>query len=146
MNAQLISGNIYTDERGSLNFFNEFDMTPVKRFYTIEHPKTDTVRAWQGHKIETKWFYVLQGAFTILLIKPDQWNNPSPNQTIEKFSMKQGDNTVLKIPGGYINGFKADMQHSKLMVFSDATLTESELDNFRFDKELWCDWNKLSIL
>lgn len=146
MTAKLIAGNTYTDERGALVFFNDFDMAPVKRFYTITHPNTSTVRAWQGHEIETKWFYVLQGAFRIMLIKPDQWVNPSPIQTIEEFSIKQEDNMVLKIPGGYINGFKATLLNSKLMVFADATLTESTLDDVRFDKGLWYDWTKMSRL
>jgi dTDP-4-dehydrorhamnose 3,5-epimerase len=117
-----------------------------KRFYTITHPNTSNVSVWQGHKIEIKCFYVLQGAFKIMLIKPDQWDNLSPVQTIEEYSIKQEDNMVLKIPGGYINGFKATVPNSKLMVFADATLTESKLYDVRFDKRLWYDWTKMSSL
>ncbi len=146
MKATLIQGNTHADERGTLLFFNDFDMSAVKRFYTIEHPSTDTVRAWQGHKIETKWFHILQGSFSVILIKPDHWDNPSPKQVIEQFRIKQEDNLVLKIPGGYINGFKAMVPNSKLMVFADATIVESKQDDFRFDKTLWYDWEKESIL
>ena len=88
----------------------------------------------------------MQGAFTVILIKPDQWDNPSPIQRIEEYAIKHYDHIVLKIPGGYVNGFKATIPNSKLMVFADATLTESKLDDVRFDKTLWYDWNKLNSL
>ncbi len=54
-----IKGGRHIDERGTLTFFNNFDMSPVKRFYVIDHPDTTIVRAWQGHKVEQKWFYVV---------------------------------------------------------------------------------------
>jgi len=104
------------------------------------------VRAWQGHKIETKCFYFLQEAFKIMLIKPDQWDNPSSIQTKEECSIKQEDNMVLKITSGYINGFKTKVPNSKLMVLADPSLTESKLDDVRFDKGLWYDWTKMSSL
>ena len=88
----------------------------------------------------------MQETFKIMLIKPDQWDNPSPIQTIEEDSIKQEDNMVLKIPGGYINSFKATVPNSKLMVFADATLTESKLDDVRSDKGLWYDLTKMSSL
>jgi WxcM-like, C-terminal. len=68
-NPVIISGNKHQDERGILSFINDFDMEPVKRFYTIFHHDTTVVRAWQGHQVEQKWFVVLEGAFDIALVK-----------------------------------------------------------------------------
>ena len=51
---QIIKGGEFQDERGKLIYFNDFDLTIVKRFYIIEHPDTEIVRAWQGHKKRRK--------------------------------------------------------------------------------------------
>ena len=59
----IIQGGQHVDARGKLTFFNDFDMGAVKRFYVIEHPDTETVRAWQAHKTEQKWFHVIAGSF-----------------------------------------------------------------------------------
>jgi dTDP-4-dehydrorhamnose 3,5-epimerase-like enzyme len=138
----LIKGGRHTDDRGTLSFFNDFDMAPVKRFYVIEHPDTTIVRAWQGHKIEQKWFYVITGSFKINVVKPDNWERPSENIIVKEFILGSDTNQVLHIPGGYANGFKALEAHSKLIVFSDLSTADAGKDDFRFDKSLWYDWEK----
>ena len=142
MKAAIITGGKHVDERGELFFFNDLDLGPIKRFYTITHPETKVVRAWQGHKIETKWFHVIEGEFTVVLVKPDDWIKPSPLTETEKFSLKAGENIILKIPGGYANGVKAVIPGSKLLIFSDRTVDEAKDDNYRFDKDLWYNWNE----
>ena len=47
----IIEGGKFKDERGEIQFFNNFDMTEIKRIYTIFHPDANIIRAWQGHKI-----------------------------------------------------------------------------------------------
>ena len=42
---------------------------------------------------------------------------------------------ILRIPGGYANGFRALEQGSELLVFSDSYLEASKNDDFRFDLE-----------
>lgn len=138
----LIKGGRHTDDRGTLSFFNDFDMAPVKRFYVIEHPDTTIVRAWQAHKVEQKWFYVITGSFKINVVKPDNWEKPSETIVVKEFILESGANQVLHIPGGYANGFKALKAHSKLIVFSDVSLADAGKDDFRFDKSLWYDWEK----
>ena len=56
MTPSLISGVNHKDERGILNFNNDFDMSLVKRMYLIENVDTLFKRRWQGHKIEQRWF------------------------------------------------------------------------------------------
>jgi dTDP-4-dehydrorhamnose 3,5-epimerase-like enzyme len=145
-NSKIIEGKYFEDERGALTHFNDFDMQPVKRFYKINHHTTDVIRAWQGHKIETKWFYVIKGSFIINLIQLDNWASPSANQAIETFLIKDEDNFILKIPAGFINGFKSIVPDSTLMVFSDTTLQDSIADDYRFDKSLWYNWSTQIIL
>lgn len=136
----IIKGGQFEDGRGKLIYFNDFDMSPVKRFYILKHTDSSIVRAWQGHKTEKKWFYVISGGFNIALVQPDDWENPSPELQVEEYFMEAGDNTILFIPGNYANGFKALEDGSKMMVFSSFTVEESSVDNYRFDKSMWYNW------
>jgi len=136
----IIAGGEFVDARGKLIFFNDFDLASVKRFYIIVHPDTEVVRAWQGHQKEEKWFYPLDGAFKIVLVQPDNWENPSSNLTIEEYVLESYQQQILHIPGGYANGFKALKSKSRIIVFSSFTVEESANDNFRFDKSLWYRW------
>ncbi|MEO8820644.1 MAG: WxcM-like domain-containing protein [Ginsengibacter sp.] len=139
---QIIRGGDHEDERGKIIFCNEFDLSEVKRFYLIEHRNIDIVRAWQGHQREQKWFFVVEGAFKIVLVQPDNWENPSNTLSAEAFILKSSDVMILHVPGNYANGFKALEPKSKIMVFSSFTVEESSKDNFRFDKERWYNWNE----
>ena len=46
MNEELIQGGLHTDARGVLRFCNDFDMSAVKRFYTIANSAEQPVRGW----------------------------------------------------------------------------------------------------
>lgn len=139
MISKLIKGGIHEDIRGLLRFFNDFNMSLIQRFYLTE-PYDETIRAWQGHQHEQKWFYVAEGAFKVVLVKPDDWVNPSETLPYEEFLLKPENNEILHIPAGMINGFQALEASSKLMIFSNVTLAESVNDDYRFDKNLWYNW------
>lgn len=119
----LITGNTHTDSRGTVRFVNDFDMSQVVRMYCIE-PKLGVIRAWQGHKKETKWFYAAKGSFLVKTIDMD---------ILEKkdYYLKDTESKVLKIPGGHYNGFEALEEGSVLMVFSDFGLEDSKGDDYR---------------
>lgn len=138
--VHIIRGGGHEDERGKLIFFNEFDMKPVRRFYLIAHPDTEVVRAWQAHKIEQKWFHVLKGSFKLILVQPDNWTNPSPDLSFQKFILKKGDNQIIHVPGGFANGFQAVEPDSELLVFSDFAMADAGTDDYRFDRNLWYQW------
>ncbi len=138
--VHVISGGIHKDLRGILRYFNDFNMDSVKRFYTLENSSKGTVRAWQGHKKEHKWFYVVSGTFKIVLIKPDNWNTPSVKLDYEEFILNLNDNVILNVPAGYASGFQSLETGSKLVVFSDFSLEDSLRDDFKFDKNLWYKW------
>jgi dTDP-4-dehydrorhamnose 3,5-epimerase-like enzyme len=138
--ATIIKSGSHTDDRGTLIFFKDFDVRPVKRIYILEHPDVRTVRAWQGHKHEQKWFYVVSGSFNLVLIQPDSWDSPSPNLQYKEFLLSAPDYQVLHVPGGYATGFKAIEQNSKMLVFSSFTVEESLDDDYRFDRDKWYSW------
>ena len=99
------------------------------------------MRAWQGHKIEKKYFLAVTGSFLICVTKIDNWNNPSKDLKVEKFVLSSKKPQALVIPRGYANGFKALTLNSKLLIFSNLALSDSQKDIFRFDKELWYKWD-----
>lgn len=138
---QVIDGGNFADERGHISFVNAFHFKNIKRFYCITHLETDLIRAWQGHKIETKYFYVVSGRFLISAVKIDHWENPSALLKGAPFILSSEKSQLLKIPGGYANGFKALDKNSKMIIYSDLTLEDSEKDNIRFFSETWQNWD-----
>ena len=133
----IINGNNHLDKRGLLCFFNSFDMTEISRMYEIVPSSTETIRAWQGHKLEKKWFYCNSGSFVINLIEIDEFENPSLQLIPSRIELSQDNAEILEIPRGYANGFKATKENSRLIIFSNLTLEESKNDDFRFPVEKW---------
>lgn len=136
---ELFQAEQHMDERGILSFFNQLDISQVKRFYVIEHPDTKIIRAWQGHRVEQKWFCVIKGIFSLATIKPDDWTTPSKDlKPVSRF-LSSKELKILHVPGGFATGFRALEANSKMLIFSNATLEESKRDDYRFDKEWWSE-------
>jgi len=135
--VELIKGNDHKDHRGIIRFVNDFNFEKIKRFYTITHPDTSVIRAWQGHKLETKYFYVTKGSYLINWIEIDNWEKPSTDLKINAHTLSETQSEILIIPPGHVNGFKALEPGSTMIVFSDMTLEESKNDDFRFDLDYW---------
>jgi dTDP-4-dehydrorhamnose 3,5-epimerase len=123
-----IVGGHHTDRRGLLRFVNDFDMKHIRRMYIIE-PKFGQIRAWQGHKKEQKWFFVLEGSFLIQTVSLQAHQNRS------KIIVSAEDNRVIHIDSGNYNGFEALAEGSKILVFSDHTIDEAASDDFRMNME-----------
>jgi len=123
-----IVGGYHTDSRGLLRFVNEFDMKQIRRMYIIE-PKFGQIRAWQGHKKEQKWFFVLEGSFLIQKVSMQVPEHRS------KMIVLAEDNRVVHIDSGNYNGFEALTEGSKMLVFSDYTIDEAASDDFRMSME-----------
>lgn len=132
-----IQGENFSDQRGGLNFFNNFDMSEIVRMYEIMPSDISTIRGWQGHRNEKKWFYCNSGAFTFNLVKLDDFNALSKTIAPKRFILEAKKPTVLEISGGYATGFKAQTENSKLLVFSNFSLEESKNDDFRFPVGTW---------
>lgn len=132
-----IQGNSFYDERGVLNFFNNFDLSQIVRLYEIMPSDTHTIRAWQAHQNEKKWFYCNSGTFIVNLIKLDNFEKPSKDLVAEKFYLEAEKPSILEISGGYATGFKAVKENSKLLVFSNFSVEESKQDDYRYPVDTW---------
>ncbi|WP_299837377.1 dTDP-4-dehydrorhamnose 3,5-epimerase family protein [uncultured Tenacibaculum sp.] len=142
MKSFIIKGGYYLDERGKLEFFNDFDMSTIKRVYFTTHFDTNIVRAWQGHTIESRWFRCVHGSFIVKLVKIDNWEKPSDNLEVYEYNLSAGDQEILYIPNGFANGFKALEDNSKLMIMSNYGFNEIENDQIRFNQNKWTIWDK----
>jgi hypothetical protein len=129
---EIIKGNCYSDERGSLYYNNDFDASEVKRIYFIENKDIGFKRGWQGHKIEQRWFSVVQGSFKISVIAIDDWNIPSDDLVGEDFVLSALMMDVLHVPKGHVTCIQALEDASRLMALSDYSLGEVN-DEYRFD-------------
>jgi len=132
MNVALIKGGVYKDHRGKLIYNNDFVATEVKRIYFIENTDVTIFRGWQGHRIEQRWFSVVNGSFKISFIKIDNWEKPNENSLIEEVQLDVKEFDVLHIPKGYITGIEALEKDSKLMVMSNFLMGETK-DEYRYD-------------
>ena len=138
---KFIEGGIFTDYRGQISHVNDLDMQEIKRFYIIHQKDTSIIRAWHAHQYEKKWFYVVKGSFTTAFVKIDNWENPSPKLEPEIFQLTAAESKILLIPEGYANGIKANEPDSTLLVYSDKILSDAVHDSWRYDKDMWMDWN-----
>ena len=126
MRPELIVGGSHSDVRGVLRFCNDFDMSAVKRFYTIANSVAEPVRGWIGHKRETKWFFPLKGV-TAIWVEP---MNLTAENAKDVFVLEEEKPSVLKVPPGNWFCIKQDGT-AEVMVFSDCKVGEFENDDFR---------------
>tara|TARA_B100000287_G_scaffold5635_1_gene5476 strand:+ start:954 stop:1412 length:459 start_codon:yes stop_codon:yes gene_type:complete len=139
----LIEKSEAEDRRGSVEFYNNLNFEQFKRFYIVTNPKNRTVRAWHGHKIESKLVKVLKGKFLICTVKIDDWIKPNKNTTVLKTEMNE-QSGVFFIPSGFANGAINLEPNSKIIYFSSLHLEESKQDDYRFDSRYWDPWDEYS--
>ena len=133
MKSELIQGGLHTDARGVLRFCNDFDMSDVKRFYTIANSAEQPVRGWIGHKRETKWFFPVRGKTVIEVERFGQdlqEGQDCVGEVTAKLVLVADEPKVVKVPPG--NWFKIVQDgDAEVMVFSDCKVGEFEGDDFR---------------
>jgi dTDP-4-dehydrorhamnose 3,5-epimerase-like enzyme len=129
--AEILTASAFQDQRGMLNAFVGFDLKPIVRMYAIEPANTNIIRAWHGHFKERKWFYAASGSFEVQTI-PINASGKADSSQRRKWVLSATEASVLSIPGGYMNGFKALEASSRLLVFSDFDLEASKADDIRF--------------
>tara|TARA_B100000953_G_C17756669_1_gene337575 strand:+ start:42 stop:500 length:459 start_codon:yes stop_codon:yes gene_type:complete len=127
------------DHRGSVEFYNNIDLSYFKRFYMVSNPKEGTVRAWHGHKYEGKLIKVTKGNFLVGAVKIDNWDSPGKDLPVELFEINT-EAGLLYIPPGYANGAMNFAPDSCIMYFSTAHLDDSIEDDYRFDSKFWDPW------
>src|SRR5690606_28809821 len=127
-----IMGGIAEDHRGSIRFVNEFDMSAVKRFYIIENKDTETIRGWRAHRIEQRWFYVVDGAFSLKTVKIDDRMEASRDLPVEETILRSEEQRVIHVPVGYATAFQALEPGSRLLVFADYGIEHAKDDDYTY--------------
>lgn len=128
----VIAGTCHADTRGKVFYNNNFNASKVKRIYVIENILLEFIRAWQGHKIEQRWFSVINGSFRIRLIKIDNWESPSKKLEPLTFLLDSEKMDVLHVPEGYVSSIQSLEPDSRLLIMSDYSLGEIN-DEFRYE-------------
>ena len=136
-----INGGAAVDDRGILRFFNDFDMTDVKRFYAVSNHQPQFVRAWHAHKVEQKYAYVAEGSALFGVVCIDDWDKPDRNLEVQRVTLSGTTPVIFEIPGGCAHGFKTLVPDTKVIFFSTATLNESAEDDFRYPHDYWNPWS-----
>jgi len=140
MQPELWKGGLSVDDRGEVGFVNDFDFSGVRRFYTVSNHAHGFVRAWHGHRHETKYVFVAAGAALVCCLEPDDWDSPSRDLPVLRFVLSERLPAVLRIPPGYVNGFMTLVAQTKIVFFSSSTLEESLADDIRFSARYWDPW------
>ena len=138
---RLIDGAAAVDDRGTVRFCNDFDMAEVKRFYVVTNHAPRFIRAWHAHKNEKKYAYVASGAALFAAVKIDNWESPDKSAQIHRFTLAEDKPGVLRVPGGYANGFMTLRPDTRIFFFATASLNESLNDDFRYTFDHWDPWS-----
>lgn len=136
MSVEILEGNVFVDDRGNVRFVNDFDFDNVKRFYQVENHERGFIRAWHGHRKESKYVYVPKGSIWVGVIDMDDPTN------IKRYVLSDKSPKILYIPAGKYNGFQTLEENSIVMFFSTTTLEESKGDDYRLPYEEFEIFNK----
>lgn len=128
----IIQGGLSKDLRGQIRFANDFDMSPVKRFYIVRNADIDLIRGWRAHQIEQRWFYVLSGSFSMDMVSIDNWEDAAHDLPVKKEIIKAEDGRVVHITAGYATAFQALEPESELLVFSDYNIDHAPFDDHTY--------------
>ena len=133
----VVLGEIFSDHRGLITSLNDFRFPGVERVYFIHHPNPGIIRGWHGHQFERKWFYCVRGAFRMGFVRPDDWENPSPDLEPYFVELTDKESKIVCVPPGYANCLKAHEPNSVLMVLSGVTYPECLEDSWRYPTSMW---------
>ena len=137
---KLIEGGSSVDDRGEVGFVNDFDFPGIKRFYTVANHGEHFVRAWHAHKLEDKYALVVSGTALFGVVEIDDWEKPSKDLGVVRFTLSAAKPAVLYIPRGHAHGYMTLTADTKLMFFSTSTLQDSANDDFRYAARYWDIW------
>jgi len=136
----IVEGINFTDDRGVLLANNNFQLEGYKRFYVVKNHRINFVRAWHGHKYETKALICVRGAFKVGAVQVDDFGNPDREKKVSNFVLSHNSSNILIIPKGYFNGHMSLTDDAELLIFSNKTLQESVSDDFRLPYNYWNNW------
>lgn len=134
---RLIDGGLHTDERGTVSFVNDFDFAGVDRFYAVRPSRANVPRGWVGHRREHKWFTAVKGDVLITVVRPDDWDSPSGDPAVSRFTLSERKPQVLHVPPGHATGSAGLTDGSILLIFSSGRIEDAADDDYRFPEDRW---------
>ncbi len=137
MIPKIIQGGNFSDHRGTISYVNDFSFAAIERFYIISNSDENPIRAWQGHKLDEKNFYCIDGSFKIHFVKIDNWENPAKDLSIETVFVSASESKIVHIPAGYANAIESLEKDSKLISFSTLPLANVKQDDVRYPSDYW---------
>ena len=140
MKPEVIDGGLAVDDRGSVLFVNDLSLKSFRRFYLISNHMAGFVRAWHGHKLESKVLVVVRGTMLIGAVQVDDWISPSRKAEVMRVVLSASKPSALSIPPGFANGSMSLTQDAQLLVFSNSSVEESQNDDYRFPADYWDIW------
>ena len=129
----IIKGDLFNDNRGKLFSCNKFDMSRVKRIYSIENSDSNYIRGWKGHKIETRWFFATKGCMIINTILISDLEKANPLPLINTFKLNEDNLNILVVPPGVATSIKQYSNGDRICVFADYELGVSGDEGLRWD-------------
>lgn len=130
MSEPLIRDNPrFIDDRGIIDQVYNKDLPfDIKRVYIIKHQGT-VIRAYHGHKLESKALFCPKGSFKIIAFPMS--DDCVRSEEKKEFVISEAKNNVVIIPSNYYHGFINLEPNSTLFVFSNLILEDSKNDDYR---------------
>jgi len=141
LEPQKISGGRFVDDRGFLRALTFPEGFVPKRLYSINNWRSNFIRAWHGHKLESKFIYMSRGSGMVAAVLMSDTVNPSKTENVHRFVIDSESHTAIYIPAGFANGLMSLTDDSEFTVISSATLDESKGDDYRFPYDYWKAWD-----
>lgn len=138
---QRILGGRFVDDRGFLKALTFPEGFTPKRLYSVNNWRCNFIRAWHGHKLESKIIYMSRGSGIVAAVLMSDTLNPSKTEMVHRFIIDSESHTAIHIPAGYANGLMSLTDDAEFTVVSSATLDESKGDDFRFPFDYWKAWD-----
>ncbi len=140
--VQIFQGGTHTDFRGQLKYINDLSIDGVQRMYSVYHPDTSIIRAWQGHPTESKYYLVIKGIWLAAWVFMDD-TLPESSWKADYAFLREEYTEMIYLPPGYANGFKALVPDSIILCLSIPG-NESETIR-RWPADTWLDWTKFEL-
>jgi hypothetical protein len=131
-NIIIISGSLFADDRPT-SFPYGFS---IKRFYQVTNVCRGFIRAFHGHRMESKCVWVSRGSILLYYIPIGEVDSI---KHLKKCVLSAADPRMLYIPPGYYHGFKSLEEHTDVIFFSDKTTEESKGDDIRLSWDAFCE-------
>lgn len=120
------------DERGVVFFNNNMSLASFVRMYFVRNHRADTVRAWHGHRQESKLIFPVSGGVKICAVRIDDLQNDSDRIHYWSFWLSSAEGHCCFIPAGYAHGHMMTHPGGTLFVLSNRTIEQSREDDLRW--------------